>query len=104
MAHLNYGERQPVEGESFRSWGELWYRHPLTEQQMSDYELRPARDNPEAARLFRIVDTPGKPRLKNKSRRPGGWLLKNGSIPPTKNCPRLGRPIGGFVWKKDITR
>ena len=47
MVHLNYGERQPVEGESFRSWGELWYRHPLTEQQMSDYELRPARDNPE---------------------------------------------------------
>ena len=47
VAHLNYGERQPVEGESFRSWGELWYRHPLTEQQMSDYELRPARDNPE---------------------------------------------------------
>lgn len=47
VVHLNYGERQPVEGESFRSWGELWYRHPLTEQQMSDYELRPARDNPE---------------------------------------------------------
>ena len=47
VVNLNYGERQPVEGESFRSWGELWYRHSLTEQQMSDYELRPARDNPE---------------------------------------------------------
>ncbi len=47
VAHLNYGNRQPVEGEAFRSWGELWYRHPLTEQQISDYELRPARDNPE---------------------------------------------------------
>lgn len=42
VAHLNYGERQPVEGESFRSWGELWYRHPLTEKEASDYELRPA--------------------------------------------------------------
>ena len=46
VAHLNYNDRQPVEGEAFRSWGELWYRHPLTEQQAADYELRPARDNP----------------------------------------------------------
>lgn len=46
MAHLNYNARQPVEGESFRAWGELWYLHPLTEKQMADYELRPAHDNP----------------------------------------------------------
>ena len=25
VAHLNYNTRQPVEGESFRAWGELWY-------------------------------------------------------------------------------
>ena len=47
VAHLNYNARQPVEGESFRAWGELWYLHPLTEKQMADYELRPAHDNPE---------------------------------------------------------
>ena len=46
VAHLNYNARQPVEGESFRAWGELWYLHPLTEKQMADYELRPAHDNP----------------------------------------------------------
>ena len=46
MAHINYNAREPVEGESFRAWGELWYLHPLTEKQMSDYELRPAHDNP----------------------------------------------------------
>ena len=46
VAHLNYNARQPVEGESFRAWGELWYLHPLTEEQMADYELRPAHDNP----------------------------------------------------------
>lgn len=47
VAHLNYNTRQPVEGEAFRAWGELWYLHPLTEQQIADYELRPAHDNPE---------------------------------------------------------
>ena len=47
VAHLNYNTRQPVEGESFRAWGELWYLHPLTEKQIADYELRPAHDNPE---------------------------------------------------------
>lgn len=47
VAHLNYTERLPVEGESFRAWGELWYLHPLTEKQAADYELRPAHDNPE---------------------------------------------------------
>ena len=46
VAHLNYNARQPVEGESFRAWGELWYLHPLTEKQMADYELKPAHDNP----------------------------------------------------------
>ena len=46
VAHLNYNTRQPVEGELFRAWGELWYPHPLTEKQMADYELRPAHDNP----------------------------------------------------------
>lgn len=45
VAHLNYNDRRPIEGEAFRSWGELWYRHPLTEQQAADYELRPAKDN-----------------------------------------------------------
>ena len=47
VAHLNYNARQPVDGESFRAWGELWYLHPLTEKQIADYELRPAHDNPE---------------------------------------------------------
>ena len=46
VAHINYNAREPVEGESFRAWGELWYLHPLTEKQMSDYELRPAHDTP----------------------------------------------------------
>ena len=35
--------RIPVEGASMEAWGYLEYRKPLTEKEMSDYELRPAR-------------------------------------------------------------
>lgn len=38
----NFDSRQPVENGAFQAWGFLEYRHPLTEQQMKDYELRPA--------------------------------------------------------------
>ena len=47
---LNYGERRPVENGSFRAWGELLYLDPLTEREYSDYELRPAPDNPDRAK------------------------------------------------------
>ena len=38
----NFDKRIPVEGESMQAWGYLEYPKPLTEKQMSDYELRPA--------------------------------------------------------------
>lgn len=47
VAMLNYGERRPVEGEPFRAWGEVWYMRPLTKEQVINYELQPAPDNPE---------------------------------------------------------
>ena len=50
VAMLNYGERRQVEGEPFRAWGEVWYMRPLTKEQVINYELRPARDNPEQSR------------------------------------------------------
>ena len=52
VAHLNYNTRQPVEGESFRAWGELWYPHPLTEKQMADYEIKKLGCMPET--LFNV--------------------------------------------------
>lgn len=46
----NYDKRIPVEGGAFRAWGHLTYTKPLTEKQASDYELRPAKDNPDIRR------------------------------------------------------
>lgn len=46
----NYDQRIPVEGGAFRAWGHLTYTKPLTEKQVSDYELRPAKDNPDIRR------------------------------------------------------
>ena len=40
-----YFTRQQVPGESFQAWGAIIYAHPLTEREMQDYELRPAREN-----------------------------------------------------------
>lgn len=47
---VNYDQRIPVEGCAFRALGHLTYTKPLTEKQASDYELRPAKDNPDLRR------------------------------------------------------
>ena len=47
---FNYDQRIPVENGSFLAWGYLTYTRPLTEKQASDYELRPAPDNPDRPR------------------------------------------------------
>ena len=36
----NFDERQWVEGESFRAWGWLIYKNPLSEKEIDDFELR----------------------------------------------------------------
>lgn len=38
----NFDDRQEVCGGQMRAWGYLEYKEPLTEKQMSDYELKPA--------------------------------------------------------------
>ena len=43
---LNYDERTSVEHGTFRAWGEVIYRSPLTPDQMYQYELRPSRACP----------------------------------------------------------
>ena len=47
---VNFDLRVPVEGGAFQAWGYLTYTKPLSNQQMRDYELRPARDNPDLQR------------------------------------------------------
>lgn len=43
---VNFDKRIPIEGEAFLAWGYLTYTRPLSEKDISDYELRPSRDNP----------------------------------------------------------
>lgn len=50
---VNYDQRVPVENGSFLVWGHLTYTRPLTKRQASDYELRPAPDNPDRPRSIR---------------------------------------------------
>ena len=47
---VNYDQRVPVENGAFLAWGYLTYTRPLTKRQTSDYELRPAPDNPDRPR------------------------------------------------------
>ena len=50
---VNYDQRVPVENGAFMAWGHLTYTRPLTKRQTSDYELRPAPDNPDRPRPIR---------------------------------------------------
>lgn len=47
LSFVNFDERMTVEDGAFRAWGILTYSAPLTEKQVDDYELRPAKDNPD---------------------------------------------------------
>ena len=77
---VNYGQRVPVEGGAFQAWGHLTYTKPLTERQISDYELRPARDNPHLlGKRQSIAD-----RLKEGQRLAGEQRVKSG---PGKDAP-----------------
>ena len=42
-----YDQRKPVENGTALAWGELIYDAPLTPEQVSNYELRPSRENPD---------------------------------------------------------
>ena len=44
---VNFDSREGVEQGQFQAWGYLVYDAPLTEKQISDYELRGASDNPD---------------------------------------------------------
>lgn len=43
---INYDQRIPVENGAMLAWGEVHYAFPLSENQLYDYELKAARDNP----------------------------------------------------------
>ncbi len=51
---VNYDERKWVENKTFRAWGYLAYDAPLSKRRISDYELRPASDNPDDPKVAPI--------------------------------------------------
>jgi len=52
---VNYDQRVPVENGAFMAWGHLTYTRPLTEQEISDYELFPSRANPRLPEMKRPI-------------------------------------------------
>lgn len=61
IAIENYDGRIYVERGAYQAWGLLAYAAPLTEQQMSGYELRPSRENPDLKqRMYEQGEVVGK--------------------------------------------
>lgn len=83
---VNYDQRVPVEGGAFLAWGHLTYTKPLTEKQVSDYELRPA---PEVSELCR---KDGRPRPIAEQMKEAGRLAQERQAPPgpKKDAPDRG--------------
>ena len=52
VGFLNYDDRISVEHGAYRTWDEVIYQFPLTPDQIYEYELRPARDNPDVCRTM----------------------------------------------------
>ena len=50
----NYDGRMYVEHDTRMAWGVLAYAAPLTKQQMDDYELKPARSNPDVQKRMEV--------------------------------------------------
>ena len=68
--------RQPVESGTVLAWGVLAYNAPLSPKQIEDYELRPARDNPDI-----------KERMSVQAQAVGAWERRN-HIPEEKRLTR----------------
>ncbi len=84
---VNYDQRIPVEGGAFVAWGHLTYTKPLTAQQASDYELRPAPDISELYRKDRGRPRPIAEQLKTSRQEA---REHRGQEPPKKKAPDRG--------------
>ena len=71
-----FSERKLVENGTVLAWGVLSYNSPLSPQQINDYELRPARDNPDI-----------KERMSVQAQAVGAWERRN-YIPKEKRLTR----------------
>ncbi|MDU5423488.1 MAG: hypothetical protein E6123_01350 [Clostridiales bacterium] len=87
----NYDGRIPVEGGAFLAWGELTYGKPLTETEVSDYELRPSSKNPDIWR-----------RMDEQAQTVGQWE-DDRDTPDTKRLTWYYPDFGSYVAKDFVT-
>ena len=87
---VNYDQRVPVENGSFLAWGHLTYTRPLTKRQASDYELRPAPDNPDRPRSIRE-------QMKTAAKQAEA---DRGQSAPKKNAPDRGESRRTFMERE----
>jgi hypothetical protein len=91
LTFINYDERIPVEHGAFLAWGELIYANPLTARQASDYELRPAPDNPDIRRTM------------NEQAQTVGKYEEQKRVPDTKRLIWWYSDFGSYVPKDFVT-
>ena len=89
----SFDNREWVENATFRAWGYVAYDAPLTPQQINDYELRPATDNPDHAR-------PSPYQLEAQTQVVGNWE-RSKRTPELKCLTWYHNDFGVFV-KKDF--
>lgn len=88
---INYDVRQWMERDTILAWGELTYTKPLTEEEMSSYELRPSRHNPDVRRM-----------MYEQAQVVGAWEVRN-HIPETKRLTWWHPDFGNYVTGDCVT-
>lgn len=91
MEICNFDEHMPVEHGRCMAWGVLTYAKPLTEKEISDYELRPSHYNPDMRRA-----------MAEQASFVGPWEERNG-IPAAKRLTRRDVSIDNFSPADGVT-
>jgi len=85
---VNFDKREAVESGRMLAWGYLIYDAPLTDKQISDYELRAAPDNPDM-----------KKRIHEQTQTVGIWEDEN-RVPDNKRYTWHKPSIQGFALRE----
>ena len=91
IGFINYDKRIPVEGGAFQAWGVLSYARPLTEKELYNYELRPARGNLDVRRT-----------MDAQAQIVGQWEVAF-HVPDVKRLTWFYSDFGSFVAKDFVT-
>lgn len=90
ITNYNQGGRVWMENGTILAWGELIYAKPLTDKEMTAYELKPSRYNPDVART-----------VHEQAQVVGAWEAKN-NIPEHRRLTLWYPDMGAHVVKAYI--